>query len=121
MAKQKTITLKNKNFVTWLFKYSKYFDDLHVIILIMNKNAHLIMIDWMNDKIYKFSFSCVSHLFKLERTNTDIHTILWVSYSVGHKICFQILNEATFKNLFRSKAESFDSFLLLDTSCYTRN
>jgi len=61
------------------------------------------MIDWMNDKIYKFSFSCVSHLFKLERTNTDIHTISWVSYSVGHKICFQILNEATLKTCFVPK------------------
>ena len=57
----------------------------------------------MNDKIYKFSFSCVSHLFKLERTNTDIHTISWVSYSVGHKICFQILNEATFRTCFVPK------------------
>jgi len=45
MAKQKRSHSKTQILSPDFFKYFKYFDDLHVIILIMNKNAHLIMID----------------------------------------------------------------------------
>jgi len=44
MAKQKRSHSKTQVFHLTL-KYFKYFDDLHFIILIMNKNSHLVMID----------------------------------------------------------------------------